>query len=384
MEFHALRRGSPWQTLNLALGQGVEKIKCHWRDFRLLWDNFEVKARAVMDICGTVAIEWPERCKYWTEPQVAKYNFVQGIFHGCAYGLVTEHNLPLGQAMKKPWRCSSNDPVLLSYLNDKCQGGHEHAECRGRDCKASDDYTPAVVDAIHAGLRLCCGPSDEDIVEGGAANLLHTDERIMTCVEHLYGSAGGPASSFVPPNRCMFVSHQSSITHSVDRRVGFSRAFSTPLSDLTIHKYDPTAGITKSVPSPLLSCGFLSDIRSCNNEDDSIASNSLTTPMDNREDNDHEGKSGDLSCVYECSASDDGQDTDEFRDCIEGDSTDEEDHAQGTDTWICSTSTDARLGCSSISCDNDDAPCNSSRAIDDDPPGVYRVHGSDSLTRTTV
>ena len=55
--------GSPWQMLNLALGQGVEEIEARWRDFRLLWDNFVIMARAVVDICRVVAIEWPERCR---------------------------------------------------------------------------------------------------------------------------------------------------------------------------------------------------------------------------------------------------------------------------------------------------------------------------------
>jgi hypothetical protein len=55
--------GSSWQMLNLAPGQGVEMIEAHWRDFRLLWDNFVIVARVVMDICGVVAIEWPERCR---------------------------------------------------------------------------------------------------------------------------------------------------------------------------------------------------------------------------------------------------------------------------------------------------------------------------------
>jgi hypothetical protein len=150
--------GSPWQTLNLALGQGIEKIEAHWRDFRLLWGDFVIMARAVVDICGVVAIEWPERCRYWTEPQVVQFvkklNVHQSVFHGCAYGLVANYNLPLGQATEKPLTCSSNDPMMLSYLNNKCQGGHSYAECRGRDCKASEDYTPAVIDAIHAGSRL--------------------------------------------------------------------------------------------------------------------------------------------------------------------------------------------------------------------------------------
>jgi hypothetical protein len=49
--------GSPWRTLNVALGVGLEKIKPHWRDFRVLWDNFVIAAKAVIDIGGIVAVD---------------------------------------------------------------------------------------------------------------------------------------------------------------------------------------------------------------------------------------------------------------------------------------------------------------------------------------
>jgi hypothetical protein len=88
------------------MGEGLEKIEGHCRDFRLLWSNFEIMARAVMDIGGRVVIEWPERCKYWTENPVMRFvkqhDFVDSIFHGCAYGLVAKHNLPIGPPMKNP------------------------------------------------------------------------------------------------------------------------------------------------------------------------------------------------------------------------------------------------------------------------------------------
>jgi hypothetical protein len=87
--------GSPWRTLNVALGEGLEKIEGRWGDFRLLWSNFEMMARAVMDIGRKVVIEWLERCNCWTETQVVKFvnkhNFVESIFHGCACGLVAKY-----------------------------------------------------------------------------------------------------------------------------------------------------------------------------------------------------------------------------------------------------------------------------------------------------
>jgi hypothetical protein len=51
------------------MGEGLEKIEGHSRDFRLLWSNFESMARVVVDIGSKVVIEWPERCKYWKENQ---------------------------------------------------------------------------------------------------------------------------------------------------------------------------------------------------------------------------------------------------------------------------------------------------------------------------
>jgi hypothetical protein len=146
--------GSPWQTLNIALGVGLEKIEARY--FRVLWGNFVIAAEAVIDIDGIVAIEWPERCKYWLDPRVGgflkKHQFDQSVFHGCACGLVTKYNEPLHKPMKKPWRCFSNNFKMLIYFNRKCLGNHTHAECRGEDCKASEDYTPDIIDAIHMGF----------------------------------------------------------------------------------------------------------------------------------------------------------------------------------------------------------------------------------------
>jgi hypothetical protein len=80
--------GSPWRTLNISRGKGFRKIKAHWGDFQILWDNFVIAAKAVIDIDGILAIEWPERCKYWREQEVdtflKEFQFDQRIFHGCA------------------------------------------------------------------------------------------------------------------------------------------------------------------------------------------------------------------------------------------------------------------------------------------------------------
>jgi hypothetical protein len=131
--------GSPWWRLNIAQGEGVAKIRTHWADFRALWLNFDVVAQAVIAIKGVVAIEWPASFTCWKVDEVApfleRHEFDSSIFHDCACGLVSRFNAPLGTPIKKPWRCFSNSPVMLTYLNQRCRGNHSHNECQGRDCK---------------------------------------------------------------------------------------------------------------------------------------------------------------------------------------------------------------------------------------------------------
>jgi hypothetical protein len=89
-------------------------------------------------------------------------------------------------------------------------------------------------------------------------------------------------------------------------------------------KHDSTAGFAKSAPSPLISCGYVSDIRSGNIGDDVVVADSLTTPMGYGGDEDHEWVSDDLSCICECSYSDGDPDSEDFHDCVKDDGTDEE------------------------------------------------------------
>jgi hypothetical protein len=95
-----------------------------------------------MDIDGAVTIEWPECCKYWKDIRdpnfLKKYKFVSNAFHGCACGLKTRYNAPIGQPLKNPWRGSSNKSEMLVYLDRKCEKNHFHGVCRGGDCKASE------------------------------------------------------------------------------------------------------------------------------------------------------------------------------------------------------------------------------------------------------
>jgi hypothetical protein len=117
-------------------------------------------AQAVVAIEGVVAIEWPASCAYRKVDGVASFleqrEFDSRIFHGCVCGLVSRCNAPLGTPIEKPWRCSSNNFVVLNHLNLRCSGDHPCNECQGRDCKMSEEYTPRIIDAIRKGFSACC------------------------------------------------------------------------------------------------------------------------------------------------------------------------------------------------------------------------------------
>ena len=88
--------GSPWQYVNEALyyrtgnHRALRRLRGVRTDFRYLFQNFMVLARAVAKTGGTVCLEWPTQCAYWRDPQVKDFmrelEFSKTQLHGCAYG----------------------------------------------------------------------------------------------------------------------------------------------------------------------------------------------------------------------------------------------------------------------------------------------------------
>jgi hypothetical protein len=161
--------------------------------------------------------------------------------------------------------------------------------------------TPAVVDAIHAGFLQSCGPSDEKLVGKCNDNTLQAVEMGLTAVESLDAFFGGTTSLSTSTDNPTCIFERSRIT------LGHSRTTRAPLSDIATTTHGTTAGIANHAPSPLMSCGYVSDLRSGN-----IAkSMDVRTPFpfseDIRYDGDHAGISDDLSCVGEVSAIDEAQ-----------------------------------------------------------------------------
>jgi hypothetical protein len=64
---------------------------------------------------------------------------------------------------------------MFKYLNEKCTDTdkvlhHEHGDSRGKDCKETENYTTAIVDATRERFLSCCEkitfPSPVDDIDG--------------------------------------------------------------------------------------------------------------------------------------------------------------------------------------------------------------------------
>ena len=142
--------GSPWQRINALMPGGEARIRAHIRLFKALWANFEIVATKCLRKGGHVSIEWPRSCAYWKRQCVmdflARYSFESVDLDGCMVGLTDGAGTPV----KKPWRIASTSMhVLDQFQGLKCQGHPVHAQCRGKVCKDSENYTERFVARIH-------------------------------------------------------------------------------------------------------------------------------------------------------------------------------------------------------------------------------------------
>ena len=58
-------------------------------------------------------------------------------FDGCAYGLKNSE----GKAMRKTWKVASTRERIKGYVNKTCARTEEHAQVRGKDGQATEEYT---------------------------------------------------------------------------------------------------------------------------------------------------------------------------------------------------------------------------------------------------
>ena len=148
--------GSPWQNINRHMPGGMERLRAHWKLFDALLEKIEhfVGWLSKQNRNWRITMEWPRNCAYWRRPKVLKFCLKFGLadvtFDGCRFGVAARSGLLL----KKPWRLCSNDHFVLTNFQDKhCTGDHEHGECRGVDCKLSENYSWRMVRLVHRSFR---------------------------------------------------------------------------------------------------------------------------------------------------------------------------------------------------------------------------------------
>ena len=118
-----------------------------------------------------------------------KWRLQETLIDGCSLGVKTQEGLFL----KKPWRLCSNDPHIdLVFRKYKCSNrpgshdNHEHGECRGVDCKNSENYSWKMVRLAHRAFRLA---AQDDSIETVCTTQFfshdntHDDQYACDCVK---------------------------------------------------------------------------------------------------------------------------------------------------------------------------------------------------------
>ena len=142
-------------------------MKAHHVLWTRLFASFLHVAHAVVQRGGHLVLEWPARCRYWTEPAVLalfglpELAWLDFRVRACAFGQVLLHGPKAGAYSTKKWRLVSTMPGLDSTLGKPCPGGHEHGQTVGANTKASGRYPPLMAQAFHKCFRNAVrAPSD--------------------------------------------------------------------------------------------------------------------------------------------------------------------------------------------------------------------------------
>eukprot|EP00975_Prorocentrum_lima_P055280 11594592-Prorocentrum_lima.AAC.1 len=58
--------------------------------------------------------------------------------------------------MKKPWTVKTDCTTLGDGIIKQCDRLHEHAQCKGVDCKETENYTDEMAQRIHMLFKRHC------------------------------------------------------------------------------------------------------------------------------------------------------------------------------------------------------------------------------------
>ena len=114
-----------------------------------------------------IAFEWPRSAQGWWATAAQEFLVEFGFTtecnsDGCMYGWCDED----GRKVQKPWRVSTTTTRLKGPLGRACDRSQRHRHCRGRLGRATEPYTPQLVDAIgHA----TAGGNNAAVLRGAVA-----------------------------------------------------------------------------------------------------------------------------------------------------------------------------------------------------------------------
>ena len=158
--------GSVVQNLNRRRPGHLRRMRAHHVLWTRLFESFLHIAHAVVHAGGHLVLEWPVRCRYWSEPAVLallrlpELAWLDFRVRACAFGQLIEYGPHKGAHSTKQWRLVSTMPGLDSLLGLPCPGGHEHGRTDGAQTKASGRYPPLMAQAFHNCFRSACLATD--------------------------------------------------------------------------------------------------------------------------------------------------------------------------------------------------------------------------------
>ena len=100
--------------------------------------------------------EQPQSSRAWSLNEVVKMAYLEGVakttFHQCMYGLEARDNQGSAPAYK-PTSVLTNHPALVEVLQERCSGGHRHAQLIGKSaCTQAARYPPGLCAAVVKGI----------------------------------------------------------------------------------------------------------------------------------------------------------------------------------------------------------------------------------------
>ena len=148
--------GSPWNRINRWVSEATTQlIEAKKQLFWAMWEVFTSLLCELINLGSPALLELPRGCDYWKDRRMT--DLVEGTishehkFDGCMYGLKSQFQ-ETPKPIKKPWKIVAWG-VSFPKLRRKCDRRHDHAECAGRETRATQVYTKWIAKIIMRGIN---------------------------------------------------------------------------------------------------------------------------------------------------------------------------------------------------------------------------------------